>query len=275
MTAQASKPNQLKDVQWIVGVASGKGGVGKSSVTAHLAMALKGLGLRVGVLDADIYGPSQGLMFGIAAGTRPATQDQSLFVPIEAHGVSLMSMAFLVTPDTPMVWRGPMASGALMQLLTQTAWGTLDVLLVDLPPGTGDIQLTLTQKTVMSGAIIVTTPQDIAVLDAKKAIEMFNKVKVPILGLIENMSYFQCQQCGEAQVLFGEGGAARLEQRYQSPVLARLPLHPEFGQACDLGQALDASSDVAVLFKQVAQGLMAQLNVAQAALPQIKINDDL
>ncbi|MBK5516578.1 iron-sulfur cluster carrier protein ApbC, partial [Pseudomonas sp. TH10] len=203
--AQAQIPG-LANVKNVVAVASGKGGVGKSTTAANLALALAREGAKVGILDADIYGPSQGIMFGIAEGTRPKVKDQKWFVPIESHGVEVMSMAFLTDDNTPMVWRGPMVSGALLQLVTQTAWGDLDYLVIDMPPGTGDIQLTLAQKVPVAGAVIVTTPQDLALLDARKGVEMFRKVNIPVLGVVENMAVHICSNCGHAEHLFGEGG---------------------------------------------------------------------
>ncbi len=182
--AQAQIPG-LANVKNVVAVASGKGGVGKSTTAANLALALAREGAKVGILDADIYGPSQGIMFGIPEGTRPKVKDQKWFIPIESHGVEVMSMAFLTDDNTPMVWRGPMVSGALLQLVTQTAWGDLDYLVIDMPPGTGDIQLTLAQKVPVAGAVIVTTPQDLALLDARKGVEMFRKVNIPVLGVVE------------------------------------------------------------------------------------------
>jgi ATP-binding protein involved in chromosome partitioning len=204
--AQSQVPG-LANVKNIVAVASGKGGVGKSTTAANLALALSREGARVGILDADIYGPSQGVMFGIPEGTRPKIKEQKWFVPIEAHGIEVMSMAFLTDDNTPMVWRGPMVSGALLQLVTQTAWNDLDYLVIDMPPGTGDIQLTLAQKVPVAGAVIVTTPQDLALLDAKKGVEMFRKVNIPVLGVVENMAVHICSNCGHAEHLFGEGGA--------------------------------------------------------------------
>ncbi|MEC8011084.1 MAG: Mrp/NBP35 family ATP-binding protein [Pseudomonadota bacterium] len=275
MSTQDQKTmNGLENVQWILGVASGKGGVGKSTVSAHLAVALKSLGLKVGLLDADIYGPSQGLMFGVAEGTRPKTDGKS-FVPVEAHGVSIMSMAFLTTDQTPMVWRGPMASGALQQLLLQTQWGNLDVLVVDLPPGTGDIQLTLAQRARLAGAVVVTTPQDIAVLDAKKGIEMFNKVGVPVLGLVENMSYHICGKCGHQDALFGTGGAQTLEGRYGIPVIGRLPLDARLGEASDKGSPLEASDDaLAETFRTAAKAVYESLQQGQQQMPGISDVDE-
>lgn len=204
----------MQSVQHIIAVASGKGGVGKSTVAVNLALALQSCGARVGLLDADIYGPSQPLMLGVKPGTRPATENDNVILPVEAHGLKTMSMGYLTTDRTPMVWRGPMAGGALAQMLEQTRWGELDYLLIDMPPGTGDIQITLAQKAKVSGAVIVTTPQDIALLDARKGIEMFRKVDVPILGIIENMALHECTQCGHIEHVFGSGGGADVAAEY-------------------------------------------------------------
>ena len=213
----------FEQVKHIIAVASGKGGVGKSTTAVNLALALDAEGAKVGLLDADIYGPSQGMMLGVAGGKRPVVKDGKYFEPIRAHGLKAMSMSFMVNDDTPMVWRGPMASGALQQILTQTLWQDLDYLIVDMPPGTGDIQLTLSQKVPVSGAVIVTTPQDIALLDAVKGIEMFAKVDIPVLGLIENMSVHRCAECGHESHLFGQGGGKTIADRLQVPLLAELP----------------------------------------------------
>ena len=233
--AQEQVPS-LAGVKNIIAVASGKGGVGKSTTAAGLALALAREGARVGVLDADIYGPSQGMMFGIAEGTRPEVREQKWFVPIEAHGVQVMSMAFLATDDTPMVWRGPMASGALIQLITQTAWDDLDYLVVDMPPGTGDIQLTLAQKVPVAGAVIVTTPQDISLADARKGLRMFEKVNVPVLGIIENMAVHVCTNCGHAEHVFGAGGGERMAAQYDVQLLGSLPLDARVREEADGGR---------------------------------------
>lgn len=264
----------LENVKFVLGIASGKGGVGKSTVSAHLAVAFARLGLRTGLLDADIYGPSQGLMFGIATGTRPQS-DAGRFLPIPAaDGVKLMSMAFLVADETPMVWRGPMASGALQQLLLNTLWGELDVLIVDLPPGTGDIQLTLSQKANLAGAVVVTTPQDIAVLDAKKAIEMFAKVNVPVIGLVENMSFHECSQCGNRDPVFGAGGANALHERYGLPVLAQLPLDGQLREACDRGQLLTDDHPIGQLFAQAVRVVQKALIDGQEDEPLLTQVDE-
>ena len=207
--ARHSTPRNLpgmEQVKNIIAVASGKGGVGKSTTTVNLALAMAAEGARVGILDADIYGPSIGQMLGVAAGTRPdSSEDEKYFIPVESLGLQSMSMAYLVDENTPMVWRGPMVSGALQQLLTQTKWDSLDYLFIDMPPGTGDIQLTLSQKVPVTGSVVVTTPQDIALLDAIKGIEMFRKVDIPVVGVVENMSVHICSSCGHAEHIFGEG----------------------------------------------------------------------
>ena len=209
-------------VKNIIAVASGKGGVGKSTTAVNLALALAAEGAQVGVLDADIYGPSQPMMLG--ASGKPETKDGKSFEPKEAHGLQANSIGFLIDTDTPMVWRGPMATGALEQLIRDTRWRDLDYLIVDMPPGTGDIQLTLAQKVPVTGAIIVTTPQDIALIDARKGLKMFEKVGVPILGIVENMSTHVCTNCGHQEHIFGEGGAARMAKDYGVEVLGHLPL---------------------------------------------------
>ncbi|MFQ3229270.1 MAG: ATP-binding protein involved in chromosome partitioning [Reinekea sp.] len=214
----------MENVKRIIAVASGKGGVGKSTTAVNLALALKSQGHNVGLLDADIYGPSVGLMLGVAEGTKPKVQKENFFEPVMAHGLQTMSMAYLVTDKTPMVWRGPMASGALQQILTQTRWDNLDYLVIDMPPGTGDIQLTLAQKAKVDGAVIVTTPQDLALLDAKKGIEMFQKVKVPVLGIVENMAIHICSNCGHEEHIFGEQGGQKLANEYGATLLGQLPL---------------------------------------------------
>lgn len=271
----------LASVKNIIAVASGKGGVGKSTSAVNLALALAAEGAQVGVLDADIYGPSVGMMLGIADGTRPQTEQDKFFVPLRAHGVQAMSMAFLVTEQTPMVWRGPMVSGALMQLLTQTLWQELDYLIVDMPPGTGDIQLTLSQKIPVTASIVVTTPQDIALLDCKKGIEMFRKVDIPVLGVIENMSVHICSQCGHHEALFGEGGGERIAAQYDTELLGQMPLHQTIREQTDAGTPTviaEPDSEVALLYKDIARKVGALLSQqakhAPQGFPEIVVSND-
>jgi ATP-binding protein involved in chromosome partitioning len=224
--------DQIKN---IVAVASGKGGVGKSTVAANLALAWAAQGARVGILDADIYGPSQPLMLGLA-GQRPTSIDGKHLRPLESYGVAAMSIGFLVDAEQPMVWRGPMVTQALTQLLSETQWGALDYLVVDMPPGTGDIQLTLSQRVPVAGAIIVTTPQDIALADARKGLKMFEKVSVPVLGIVENMSIHVCSNCGHAEHIFGAGGGARMAAQYGVELLGELPLDAHIREEADGGR---------------------------------------
>jgi ATP-binding protein involved in chromosome partitioning len=277
MSANANLPN-LAGVKKIVAVSSGKGGVGKSNVTANLAAALSASGLRVGVLDADIYGPSQAMMFGVPAGTRPQTAEDKYFIPVVAHGIQTMSISYLIDENTPMVWRGPMVSSALQQLLMQTQWDALDVLLIDMPPGTGDIQLTLSQKVPVDGAIVVTTPQDIALLDAKKGIEMFRKVEIPVLGVVENMSTHICTNCGHVDPVFGEGGGAKLAEQYQTRLLGKLPLAMPIRIQADAGTPVvfsEPDSEFTAIYKALAAEVQAELaaKVARTA-PVIQFSDD-
>ena len=270
----------MKGVKNIIAVASGKGGVGKSTTSANLALALTAEGARVGILDADIYGPSMGQMFGIADGTRPEVINDQFFKPIEAHGIEVMSMAFLLTEETPVVWRGPMVSGALIQLLTQTIWNDLDYLVIDLPPGTGDIQLTLSQKIPVSGSVVVTTPQDLALIDAKKGVEMFNKVEVPVLGVVENMAVHICSSCGHTEHLFGEGGGSRIAEQYGVDLLASLPLSMMIREQADAGKPTvinEPESQIAMIYKDMARNMAAKLslrNEQAQAMPTISISDD-
>ena len=253
----------LETVKHVVAVASGKGGVGKSTVTVNLALALAAQGHRVGLLDADIYGPSQAQMLGIKPGTRPTMVDDKTMKPIEAHGLKMMSMAVLVDTETAMVWRGPMVAGAFQQLLTQTGWGELDYLFIDMPPGTGDIQLTLSQQVPVSGSVIVTTPQDIALLDARKGIEMFRKVKVPVLGVVENMSLHTCSKCGHSEPVFGEGGGERIAAEYDTRVLGRLPLSMGIREQVDGGRpsvVAEPDGEVATTFRTMARQVAEQID---------------
>ncbi len=232
-TPQQGGPQKVSGVARIIAIASGKGGVGKSTVSSNLAVALARQGRRVGLLDADIHGPSQAKMMGV--NRRPASPDGKIIEPLEAHGVRFISMGLMLKEDEAVIWRGPMLMGALQQLLGQVNWGTLDVLIVDLPPGTGDVQLTLCQRTQLTGAIIVSTPQDVALLDARKALDMFHKLKTPVLGLVENMSTFTCPNCGHESHIFGHGGVAAEAARLDLPFLGELPLALEVRQAGDAG----------------------------------------
>jgi len=256
----------LPRIRNIIAIGSGKGGVGKSTTSANLAVALADLGARVGLLDADIYGPSIPTMLGLSG--RPDSPDGKSIIPMRAHGIETMSIGFLVEQDTPMIWRGPMATSALTQLLNETRWGGddgegLDILIVDLPPGTGDIQLTLAQKIPVAGAVIVTTPQDVATLDARKALKMFEKVHVPVLGLIENMAQHMCSNCGHVEHLFGSGGGERMAAQYGVPLLGSLPLEIAIREQGDAGtpvvRAAPASA-AAQAYRDVAQRLLAELD---------------
>ncbi len=254
----------MPNVKNIIAVASGKGGVGKSTTAVNLALALAAEGAQVGLLDADIYGPSQPMMMGIDQ--RPESDDGQTMEPLENYGVQVMSIGFLVNQDEAMIWRGPMATQALEQLLRQTNWRELDYLIVDLPPGTGDIQLTLSQRVPMTGAVIVTTPQDIALLDARKAIKMFEKVGVPILGIVENMAVHVCSNCGHAEHIFGEGGGQRLAKDYGADYLGALPLDIRIRLQADSGKPTvvsDADGEVAKIYKAVAR--QVAVKIAQKA----------
>jgi len=225
----------LAGIRNIVAVASGKGGVGKSTVAANLALAWAAQGARVGLLDADIYGPSLPIMLGLTE-SRPSSPDGKRITPLRAHGVVGMSIGFLVDVEQPMVWRGPMVTSALNQLLSDTSWGELDYLVVDMPPGTGDIQLTLSQRVPVAGAVIVTTPQDLALADARKGLRMFEKVNIPVLGIVENMSIHRCSNCGHEEHVFGAGGGARMAEQYGTQLLAELPLDARIRAETDSGQ---------------------------------------
>lgn len=278
----ASHNQSIPGVKNIIAVASGKGGVGKSTTAVNLALALAVEGARVGILDADIYGPSQPQMLGVGQ-QRPkiiGEQGQQKMVPIEAHGIQSISMGYLVTEETPMLWRGPMATGALQQLLMQTAWDNLDYLIIDMPPGTGDIQITLAQKVPVTGAVIVTTPQDIALLDAKKGIEMFRKVNVPVLGVVENMAVHICSNCGHAEHIFGEGGGERIARAYQTQLLGSLPLDLSICTQADAGKpsvAADPNSAISHHYREIARKLLvivAQQQESGGDLPPIEFSDD-
>jgi ATP-binding protein involved in chromosome partitioning len=261
----------------ILAVASGKGGVGKSTVAANLALALAWDGARVGLLDADIYGPSQPRMMGLA-GQRPTSREGRILIPVEAYGVKVMSIGFLIDEEQPMVWRGPMVTQALTQLIGDTDWGELDYLVVDMPPGTGDIQLTLSQRVPVSGAVIVTTPQDIALIDARKGLRMFQKVEVPVLGVVENMSTHICSQCGHEEHVFGAGGGQRMAERYDVPLLAELPLDARIREQADGGGptvVAEPESALGQAFIDMARRITARLTRQDAggAFPSITVED--
>jgi len=244
----------IPGIKNIIAVASGKGGVGKSTTAVNLALALAAEGATVGILDADIYGPSQPMMLGISG--RPESKDGKGLEPMEGHGLQAISIGFLIDSDTPMVWRGPMVTQALEQLLKDTRWRELDYLLVDLPPGTGDIQLTLAQKVPVTGAVIVTTPQDIALIDARKGLKMFEKVGIPILGIVENMALHVCPHCGHESHIFGEGGGARMSKDYGTELLGQLPLDAEIRAQTDSGKptvVADPDGKVAAIYKAIAR----------------------
>ena len=274
---EGKKP--IANVRNVIAVASGKGGVGKSTTTVNLALALAKLGARVGILDADIYGPSQPQMLG-TAGRRPEVREQKAMIPVESYGVQSISMGYLLSEKTPAVWRGPMATGALQQLIFQTDWDDLDYLFVDMPPGTGDIQLTLSQQVPVSGAVVVTTPQDIALLDAKKAIEMFAKVNIPILGVVENMAVHCCSQCGHQEHIFGEGGGERIARDYDSRLLGALPLALSIREHADGGKpsvVAAPDSGIAQIYTETAQKMAAELWARQRLandMPEILVSDD-
>ncbi|MGO4908128.1 Mrp/NBP35 family ATP-binding protein [Pseudorhodobacter sp. W20_MBD10_FR17] len=255
-TPQQGGPAPISGIDRIIAVGSGKGGVGKSTVSSNLAVALAKQGRRVGLLDADIYGPSQPRMMGVSK--RPASPDGKTIIPLQAHGVTVMSMGLMLNDGDAVVWRGPMIMGALQQLLTQVEWGKLDVLIIDLPPGTGDIQLTLCQRTQLTGAIVVSTPQDVAMLDARRALDMFAKLKTPVLGLIENMSTYHCPNCGHEAHLFGHGGVALEAAKIGVPFLGELPLELETRVAGDAGAPIAlGDGPAAQAYAQLAARLVA------------------
>jgi len=265
----------LKGIKHIIAVASGKGGVGKSTTAVNLALALHAEGYKTGLLDADIYGPSQAMMLGVADGTRPQSAQNKYFKPVEAHGIASMSMAYMVTENTPMAWRGPMATGALLQLIGQTVWGELDFLVIDMPPGTGDIQLTLAQKVPVTGAVIVTTPQDIATLDARKGIELFRKVNIPVLGVVENMAIHTCSNCGHSEHIFGEGGGLRVAQRYQTELLGSLPLAVAIREQADSGKptvVAEPEGAIAQAYRQIARRVASEAKKVKAVSNTVNIS---
>ena len=255
----ASRQTAIPGVKRIIAVASGKGGVGKSTTSANLALGLAALGWRVGVLDADIYGPSMPRLFGLRG--KPET-DGKIIKPMEAYGIKVMSIGFLVDEEVAMIWRGPMVQSALTQMMRDVAWGELDCLVVDMPPGTGDAQLTMAQTVPLAGAVIVSTPQDLALIDARRAVAMFKKVNIPILGVLENMSYFLCPHCGERSDVFAHGGARHEAERLEVPFLGEVPLHMSIRENSDSGRpvvAVEPDGAHAAVYKSIAQGVMQGL----------------
>jgi len=258
--APAAAAQILQNVRFKIAVASGKGGVGKSTVAANLSLALERIGRRVGLMDSDIYGPSQQMMMGIDE--KPYVNETNQIVPIERYGVKVMSLGFLMDVDQPVIWRGPMVMKAVEQFLQDVAWGTLDVLVIDLPPGTGDAQLTLTQKIQLSGAVIVTTPQDVSLIDARKGLAMFQKVNVPVLGIVENMSYFLCPSCGHREEIFKHGGGARTAKQLGVPFLGEIPLDPKVTLGGDAGKPIVAGepkSQVTEAYMRIAEAILSTL----------------
>jgi ATP-binding protein involved in chromosome partitioning len=261
-----AKQSEIPGIAAVIAVASGKGGVGKSTTAINLALGLRDLGLRVGLLDADIYGPSVPRLTGIRE--KPALNDDKKMIPIPRFGLAVMSIGFLVEEDTAMIWRGPMVMSAITQMLRDVAWGTLDVLVVDMPPGTGDAQLTLAQNVPLKGAIIVSTPQDLSLIDARRGLAMFTKVNVPVLGIVENMSYFQCPHCGTRSDIFGHGGARHEAERLGVPFLGEVPLHMSIRVTSDSGNPVVVSEPDgphAAIYRAIAAKVRDQLKGAVAA----------
>jgi ATP-binding protein involved in chromosome partitioning len=261
MQQMPAAPRTLEGVRWRIAVASGKGGVGKSTVSTNLALSLRALGYTVGLLDADIYGPSQQMMLGIEGRPQIDDKDEKI-LPMERHGVKTMSLGLITDADTPVIWRGPMVMKAIDQFLNDVKWGTLDFLIIDLPPGTGDAQLTLTQKAGLTGAVVVTTPQDVALIDARKGLAMFRKVNVPVIGIVENMSYFLCRHCGEREEIFGHGGGRRTADLLGVPFLGEVPIDPKVVVGGDSGEPIVAStpdSPAAAAFREVARLVVEQV----------------
>ncbi|QKV17616.1 iron-sulfur cluster carrier protein ApbC [Oricola thermophila] len=264
------KPAGVPGISSIIAVASGKGGVGKSTTAVNLALALKTLGLRVGILDADIYGPSMPRLMGISG--RPQSAGGRVLKPMKNYGLKVMSMGFLVDEETPMIWRGPMVISALNQMLKEVEWGELDVLVVDMPPGTGDAQLTMAQNVPLAGAIIVSTPQDLALIDARKGLNMFRKVEVPVLGIVENMSYFICPDCGSRHDIFGHGGAQKDAERLGVPFLGGIPLTLQIRETSDAGEPIvvsDPDSAHAQTYRDIAKTVWERAGAEQQSAPSI------
>jgi ATP-binding protein involved in chromosome partitioning len=257
----ATQPTALSGVKYRIAVASGKGGVGKSTVSTNLALALRSLGYSVGLLDADIYGPSQQMMLGIEGRPQIDELDEKI-IPMERHGIKTMSLGLITDADTPVIWRGPMVMKAIDQFLTDVKWGVLDFMVIDLPPGTGDAQLTLTQKAGLTGAVVVTTPQDVALIDARKGLAMFRKVNVPVLGIVENMSYFICRHCGEREEIFGHGGGQKTAEMLGVPFLGEVPIDPKVVVGGDTGEPIFASepqSPASAAFRELARQVVEQV----------------
>ncbi len=257
----AMSPRSLDGVKYRIAVASGKGGVGKSTVSTNLALALRALGHSVGLLDADIYGPSQQMMLGIEGKPQVDESDEKI-IPMERHGIKTMSLGLITDADTPVIWRGPMVMKAIDQFLSDVKWGSLDFMVIDLPPGTGDAQLTLTQKAGLTGAVVVTTPQDVALIDARKGLAMFRKVNVPVLGIVENMSYYICRHCGEREEIFGHGGGRKTASMLGVPFLGEVPLDPKVVVGGDTGEPIvssDPDSPAAQAFKELARQIVEQI----------------
>ncbi len=270
----ATLRNAIPGVKHLVAVASGKGGVGKSTTAINLALALHAMGLRVAVLDADIYGPSMPKLFGLSGKPEAADAQGKKMKPMSRYGVELMSIGFLVAEDTPMIWRGPMVMSALTQLLREVAWGETDVMIVDMPPGTGDAQLTMAQQTPLSGAVIVSTPQDLALIDARKGLNMFRKVNVPVLGIVENMSYFICTKCGERHEIFGHGGARAEAARLGVPFLGEVPLDQDLRERSDRGEPLMAGkpdSPHGLIYLDIARQVWAAIETGGLTRPAPRI----
>ncbi len=273
--AQAARAgNAIPGIKHLVAVASGKGGVGKSTTAINLALALHALGLRVAVLDADIYGPSMPKLFGLSGKPQAADGQGKKMKPMTRYGVELMSIGFLVAEDTPMIWRGPMVMSALTQLLREVAWGETDVMIVDMPPGTGDAQLTMAQQTPLSGAVIVSTPQDLALIDARKGLNMFRKVNVPVLGIVENMSFFICTKCGERHEIFGHGGARAEAERMGVPFLGEVPLDQDLRERSDRGEPLMAGNPTShhgAIYMDIARKVWAAIETGGLVRPAPRI----
>lgn len=280
LLTQQQQLHTLKEVKNIVAISSSKGGVGKSTTAVNLAVALAQEGASVGILDADIYGPSQPMMLGVSKGTKPAIQENKYFVPIERYGIKSMSIGYLLHDDSALAWRGPMASGALTQMLTQTLWADIDYLVIDLPPGTGDIQLSLSQQAPISGSVVVTTPQEIALQDVQKGIAMFKKVDIPVLGIIENMSIHLCQNCGHKETIFGSGGGEKLATSCGTKLLGSLPLVSQIGKHADNGVPIvegDPEGTISQSYRALARNIAAQLwnqYLTKRPTPKITLSDD-